>query len=154
LALPQAAQRHGRGAPQSPQNRLPSGAVIPQRRQSIVLSSALDRLPPFATAACCPKQTRQRGGRNRTGADFQLAQSGLCGIVLMPYRHPANSRGDVSMNAVIRKVSGTYSVVQFVPDDKLDQLASLLGLDDTQKAKLKTTSPVIVVLDDEGKSAG
>jgi hypothetical protein len=58
------------------------------------------------------------------------------------------------MNAVIRKVSGTYSVVQFVPDDKLDQLASLLGLDDTQKAKLKTTSPVIVVLDDEGKSAG
>ena len=33
------------------------------------------------------------------------------------------------MNAMIRKVSGTYSVVQFVPDDKLDQLASLLGLD-------------------------
>ncbi len=58
------------------------------------------------------------------------------------------------MNATIRKVSGTYSVVQFVPDDKLDQLASLLGLDATQKATLKSTGPVMVVLDDGGKSAG
>ena len=58
------------------------------------------------------------------------------------------------MNAMIRKVSGTYSVVQFVPDDKLDQLAALLGLDDTQKAKLKSSGPAIVVLDDGGKSAG
>jgi hypothetical protein len=58
------------------------------------------------------------------------------------------------MNAMIRKVSGTYSVVQFVSDDKLDQLASLLGLDANQKAKLKSTGPVIVVLDDGGKSAG
>lgn len=57
------------------------------------------------------------------------------------------------MNATIRKVSGTYSVVQFVADDKLDQLASLLGLDASQKAKLKG-GPVIVVLDDDGKSAG
>ena len=55
------------GAPQSPQKRLPSGAVIPQRRQSIVYPSASTRLPPFATAACCPKQTRQRGRRNRGG---------------------------------------------------------------------------------------
>ena len=55
---------------------------------------------------------------------------------------------------MIRKVSGTYSVVQFVPDDKLDQLAALLGLDASQKAKLKSTGPVIVVLDDDGKSAG
>ena len=37
------------------------------------------------------------------------------------------------MNASIRKVSGTYSVVQFVADDKLEQLASLLGLDDKQR---------------------
>ena len=58
------------------------------------------------------------------------------------------------MNAVIRKVSGTYSVVQFVPDDKLDQLATLLGLDDTQKAKLKSNASVMVVLDDGGKSGG
>ncbi len=58
------------------------------------------------------------------------------------------------MNAMIRKVSGTYSVVQFVPDDKLDQLASLLGLDASQKAKLKSNGSVLVVLDDEGKSAG
>lgn len=57
------------------------------------------------------------------------------------------------MNAIIRKVSGTYSVVQFVPDDKLDQLASLLGLDDAAKAKLKSNGPAIVVLDDGGKSA-
>jgi hypothetical protein len=55
---------------------------------------------------------------------------------------------------MIRKVSGTYSVVQFVPDDKLDQLASLLGLDPTQQAKLKSNASVLVVLDDEGKSAG
>ena len=48
------------------------------------------------------------------------------------------------MNASIRKVSGTYSVVQFVADDKLEQLASLLGLDDKQKAKLKSNGPVIV----------
>jgi hypothetical protein len=58
------------------------------------------------------------------------------------------------MNATIRKVSGTYSVVQFVADDKLDQLAALLGLDDTQKAKLKSNSAVMVVLDDGGKSGG
>ncbi len=58
------------------------------------------------------------------------------------------------MNATIRKVSGTYSVVQFVPDDKLDQLAALLGLDATQKAKLKSNNSVLVVLDDDGKSAG
>ena len=58
------------------------------------------------------------------------------------------------MNAMIRKVSGTYSVVQFVPDDKVDQLAKLLGLDAGQAAKLKSNGPVIVVLDDEGKSAG
>jgi hypothetical protein len=58
------------------------------------------------------------------------------------------------MNAMIRKVSGTYSVVQFVPDDKLDQLATLLGLDDTQKAKLKSNASVMVVLDDGGKSGG
>lgn len=63
------------------------------------------------------------------------------------------SKGDV-MNAMIRKVSGTYSVLQFVPDDKLDQLASLLGLDDSQKAKLKSNGSVMVVLDDDGKSAG
>jgi hypothetical protein len=58
------------------------------------------------------------------------------------------------MNAMIRKVSGTYSVVQFVPDDKLDQLAALLGLDEAGKAKLKSSGPTIVVLDDGGKSAG
>lgn len=58
------------------------------------------------------------------------------------------------MNAMIRKVTGTYSVVQFVPDDKLDQLARLLGLDATQAAKLKSNGPVVVVLDDDGKSAG
>lgn len=58
------------------------------------------------------------------------------------------------MNATIRKVSGTYSVVQFVPDDKLDQLAALLGLDDTQKSKLKSNGSVMVVLDDGGKSGG
>lgn len=58
------------------------------------------------------------------------------------------------MNASIRKVSGTYSVVQFVADDKLEQLASLLGLDDKQKAKLKSNGPVIVVFDDEGKAGG
>ena len=46
------------------------------------------------------------------------------------------------MNAMIRKVSGTYSVVQFVADDKLDQLATLLGLDDAAKAKLKSSGPV------------
>lgn len=56
------------------------------------------------------------------------------------------------MNAMIRKVSGTYSVVQFVPDDKLDQLAALLGLDAAAKAKLKANGPAIVVLDDGGKS--
>ena len=55
---------------------------------------------------------------------------------------------------MIRKVTGTYSVVQFVPDDKLDQLATLLGLDAAQKAKLKTSGPVVVVVDDGGKSAG
>jgi hypothetical protein len=66
---------------------------------------------------------------------------------------PGQSKGEV-MNAMIRKVSGTYSVVQFVPDDKLDQLASLLGLDPTQQAKLKSNASVLVVLDDEGKSAG
>jgi len=58
------------------------------------------------------------------------------------------------MNAMIRKVSGTYSVVQFVPDDKLEQLAKLLGLDAGQAAKMKSNGPVIVVLDDAGKSAG
>ncbi len=58
------------------------------------------------------------------------------------------------MNATIRKVSGTYSVVQFVPDDKLDQLAGLLELDDAGKAKLKSNGSVLVVLDDDGKSAG
>jgi hypothetical protein len=58
------------------------------------------------------------------------------------------------MNAMIRKVSGTYSVVQFVPDDKLDQLAALLGLDDTQKSNLKSNGSVMVVLDDGGKSGG
>jgi hypothetical protein len=57
------------------------------------------------------------------------------------------------MNATIRKVSGTYSVVQFVSDDKLDKLAQLLGLDASQKAKLKQAT-VAVVLDDDGKSAG
>jgi hypothetical protein len=55
---------------------------------------------------------------------------------------------------MIRKVSGTYSVVQFVADDKLDQLAALLGLDAAQKAKLSSNGPVMVVLDDDGKSAG
>jgi hypothetical protein len=58
------------------------------------------------------------------------------------------------MNAMIRKVSGTYSVVQFVADDKLDELARLLGLDDTQKSKLKSNGSVMVVLDDGGKSGG
>lgn len=58
------------------------------------------------------------------------------------------------MNAMIRKVTGTYSVVQFVPDDKLDELATLLGLDAAQTAKLKANGPVVVVLDDDGKSAG
>jgi hypothetical protein len=57
------------------------------------------------------------------------------------------------MNAVIRTVSGTFSVVQFVPEDKLDQLAALLGLNEEQKAKLKA-SPAMFVLDDGGKSTG
>ncbi|HVC60897.1 MAG TPA: hypothetical protein VND19_11115 [Acetobacteraceae bacterium] len=85
--------------------------------------------------------------------DFQLAETGLCGIVPTPYRHTAN-QGRRVINAIIRKVTGTYSVVQLVPDDKLEQLASLLGLDASQKAKLKTNGSVMVVLDDEGKSAG
>ncbi|MGO9945934.1 MAG: hypothetical protein ACLPWG_03680 [Steroidobacteraceae bacterium] len=58
------------------------------------------------------------------------------------------------MNAMIRKTTGTFSVVNFVSDDKLDQLALLLGLDEEQKAKLKASGPVIVVVDDGGKAAG
>jgi hypothetical protein len=95
-----------------------------------------------------------------------MADGDSCSCVryrLTPSRYPALFRGHIGtrsnrgrrvMNAVIRKVTGTYSVVQFVADDKLDALATLLGLDETQKAQLKANGPTIVVLDDDGKSAG
>ena len=50
------------------------------------------------------------------------------------------------MNATIQTISGTFHVVQMVADDKLDQLAALLKLDDGEKAKLKASGSVVVVL--------
>ena len=51
------------------------------------------------------------------------------------------------MNAVVRKVTGTFNVVSFVPDDKLDQLAALLGLNDDQAKQLKQDGNLILVQD-------
>ena len=48
------------------------------------------------------------------------------------------------MNASIREVSGTYQVVRFVPADKLEQIADLLGLNDAEKAALKTSGAIVV----------
>ena len=48
------------------------------------------------------------------------------------------------MNAMVRKVTGTFNVVSFVQQDKLDQLAKLLELDDKQKAKLKDGNLILV----------
>jgi hypothetical protein len=57
------------------------------------------------------------------------------------------------VNSTIRTVDGTFSVVQFVAGDKLDQLAALLDLTAEQKAKLAGNGDVILVLNDGGKSA-
>lgn len=50
------------------------------------------------------------------------------------------------MNALIKSISGTFHVVQIVPDDRLEQLAALLKLDPDETKKLKESSSVVVVL--------
>jgi hypothetical protein len=64
-----------------------------------------------------------------------------------------SKQGRYIVNSTIRTVDGTFSVVQFVAGDKLDQLAALLGLTAAQKAKLTGNGDVILVLNDGGKSA-
>jgi hypothetical protein len=58
------------------------------------------------------------------------------------------------MNAMIRKISGTFDVVNMVPDEKLDELAALLGLDAEATAQLKRQGTVILVQDSDGNAAG
>jgi len=56
------------------------------------------------------------------------------------------------MNRPIRSVTGT--LVQSVPDDKLDELAKLLGLDADETAKLKKGGHVVVVVNRGAHSGG
>jgi hypothetical protein len=52
------------------------------------------------------------------------------------------------MNAAVQKVPPSFKVVKWgVPPDKLDQLAGLLGLNDAQKAALKSGGDVVVAQD-------
>ncbi len=49
------------------------------------------------------------------------------------------------MNARVKVVSGTFNIVGQIDDDKIDQLAKLLGLSDADKAQLKGGSGLLVV---------
>jgi hypothetical protein len=52
------------------------------------------------------------------------------------------------MNAAVQKVPPSFKVVKWgVPPDKLDQLAGLLGLNDAQKAALKSGGDIVVAQD-------
>jgi hypothetical protein len=52
------------------------------------------------------------------------------------------------MNAAVQKVPPSFKVVKWgVAPDKLDQLAALLGLNDSQKAALKSGGDVVVAQD-------
>jgi hypothetical protein len=41
------------------------------------------------------------------------------------------------MNAIVKVISGTFSIVAQIDDDKIDQIAAILGLADADKASLK-----------------
>ncbi|MDR3537844.1 MAG: hypothetical protein P4L71_15215 [Acetobacteraceae bacterium] len=49
------------------------------------------------------------------------------------------------MNARVKVVSGTFNIVGQVDDDKIDQIAKLLGLSDADKALLKDGNGLLVV---------
>jgi hypothetical protein len=52
------------------------------------------------------------------------------------------------MNQTVQKVPPSFRVVKFgVPVDKLDQLATLLGLNAAEKAALKSGGDVVVAQD-------
>jgi hypothetical protein len=52
------------------------------------------------------------------------------------------------MNAEVQKVPPSFKVVKWgVAPDRLDQLAALLGLNDDQKAALKSGGDVVVAHD-------
>lgn len=58
------------------------------------------------------------------------------------------------MNARVKVVSGTFNIVGQVDDDKIDQLAALLGLSDEDKAALKGGNGLVVVGPVDSGSAG
>jgi hypothetical protein len=49
------------------------------------------------------------------------------------------------MNAVVKVVSGSFTVVCQVDDDKIDEIAKLLGLSDDDKAAMQGGNGLIVV---------
>jgi hypothetical protein len=52
------------------------------------------------------------------------------------------------MNAIMKKVLPSFDVVKWgVPADKLDQLAALLGLNDAEKAALRSKGDVVIMQD-------
>jgi hypothetical protein len=52
------------------------------------------------------------------------------------------------MNQTVQKVPPSFRVIRFgVPADKLDQLATLLGLNAAEKAALKSGGDVVVAQD-------
>ena len=48
------------------------------------------------------------------------------------------------MNATVKSVNGTFNVVSFVDQSKVDQLAALLGLTAAQASALKTGDVIVV----------
>jgi hypothetical protein len=60
----------------------------------------------------------------------------------------ATETGREPMNATIKSVLPSFDVVKWgVPGDKLDQLAALLGLNDGEKAALKSKGDVVIMQD-------
>lgn len=49
------------------------------------------------------------------------------------------------MNARVKVVTGTFSIVSQVDDDKVDQIVRLLGLSDEDAQSLKGGSGLIVI---------
>ncbi len=48
------------------------------------------------------------------------------------------------MNARVKVISGTFSIVAQIDDDKIDQIATILGLGDDDKASLKSCNGLVV----------
>jgi hypothetical protein len=49
------------------------------------------------------------------------------------------------MNEEVSVVNGKFNVIKFVPDDKLDQIADLLGLSAEKKAALKAGKGILIL---------